>query len=68
MPCKTISHSFFYLADHGVQDSALGTYIEYLPQGRFPCHKTKLNFDDMKLKEMGDIIKAKINEINGLAE
>ena len=31
MPCKTILHSFFYLADHGVQDSALGTYIEYLP-------------------------------------
>ena len=31
MPCKTISHSFFYLADYGVQDSALGTYINYLP-------------------------------------
>ena len=31
MPSKNLLHSFFYLADYGVQEPALGTYIEYLP-------------------------------------
>ena len=31
MPSKNLLHSFFYLADYGVQEPALGTYIKYLP-------------------------------------
>ena len=31
MPCKNLLHSFFYLADYGVQEPALGTYIDNLP-------------------------------------
>ena len=39
MLSKTFLHSFFYVADNSVQDSALvGTYAEYLPGKQIFMH------------------------------